>query len=231
MLTRQTSFSDVCGTMDALKRLLNQERESVSLEPANTLDPLFSDALFMLGRMRDRIETYEAFREKLRGILSRLERIERLDTETAEHAAAILRACTESQQAFADADIERMGQLAEEIRAVANAHEHCLRQYKDLALETGDLFVEVKGQRPWLIAEEGKRSLVEDAKRAYQAWLPPEPHSSMLLDWLSASRAHVPEGRAPDGEPLVQFEDGGRMRMSQIRWDPEIRNFYPTEQR
>jgi len=228
MISGQTSFSDVCGTMDELKRLLHEEYEKVSLEPSATINPLLSDALFMLGRMKNRIEEYKTFQKKLRCIFSQLERIEDVDIKKAEDAIAILRDHTKSKETFENADTEKMSEFAERIRSVASALEHCLRTYKDLALKIHDSFVEIKGKRPWLITEDVKLSLVQAVKREHQAWLPPEPHGSKLLEWLSASRAHIPEQRGPDSEPVVQFEDGGCILMSQVRWNHEIQNFHPA---
>ena len=228
MISGQTSFSDVCGTMDELKRLLREEYDKVSSKPSGTLNPLLSDALFMLGRMKKRIEEYKTSRKKLRDILSQLERIKDVDAKKAEDAIAIFRDCTKSKETFENADTEKMSEFAEKTRSVANALEHCLRTYKDLILKIHDVFVEIKGKRHWLITEDAKLSLVEAIKREHQAWLPPEPHGRKLLEWLSASRAHIPEQRGPGGEPVVQFEDGGCILMSQVRWNPEIQNFHPT---
>ena len=69
---------------------------------------------------------------------------------------------------------------------------------------------------------------------AWEAWLPSEPHRARLVDFLSKSRAYViwPDGSANGrGEqPLVQFEDGGLMPMSEVRWSDAVRNFYPASQ-
>ena len=58
MAFRRTLFSDVCGTMDELRRLLCEEYEHIARDPAGLVNPLLEDALFMLGRMRNRQEEY-----------------------------------------------------------------------------------------------------------------------------------------------------------------------------
>jgi hypothetical protein len=100
--------------------------------------------------------------------------------------------------------------------------------HKDLALRTHQAFLDVKGSRPWLTTEEGQSTLLATVRKQYQAWLPPDPHRERLLNWLSRSRAHLPEEKGPGGEPYVQFEDGGCILMSQVRWSEEIGNFHPA---
>lgn len=225
-MSDQTAFSDVCGTMDELKRLLSEEHAKVSSTPGAAVRPLLSDALFMLHRMKTRVGENKAFRKKLQDALARMAKIEDVDIARARVAIAALRACTRSRKAFKDADMRRMDALAEEIRSIASAGEHSLRTYKDLALQIHDAFIEIKGKRPWLITEDMNLSLVETLRKEHQAWLPPEPHGGILLEWLSASRAHIPGRRGINGEPFVQFEDGGCILMSQARWNPDIRNFH-----
>ena len=89
---RQTSFSDVCGTVDELKRLLREGQDGPdgrSLRVA--LERLLDDAAFMLRRMGSRIEEYGAFRDELQGIVDRLAQIEAVDTRPAAEAIASLR--------------------------------------------------------------------------------------------------------------------------------------------
>jgi hypothetical protein len=54
---RRTRFSDVCGTIDELKRLLHQEPESSVAQP-QVLESLIDDALFMEARMEVRLKQY-----------------------------------------------------------------------------------------------------------------------------------------------------------------------------
>ena len=98
----------------------------------------------------------------------------------------------------------------------------------DLALRTGEIFNGVRGARPWLMADEESAGFVEELVREYQAWMPPEPHRSELLKLLAASRATVVPAPEPGSDPVVQFHDGGAIRMSLVRYDPGIRNFRPA---
>lgn len=217
--------------MDELKRLLREAHEEVPVNPQATLAPLLSDAQFMLGRMKQRIEEYERARKALRDIVSAMEGIEDSDTHAAEEAIAVLHRRIGSREAFARADTHEMGQLAEAIRSAANGCEHRLRKYKDQMLNIHEAFDGIRGGRPWLTTAATATSLRAALEREHQAWLPGDPHRGQLLEWLVTSSAHIPEARGPGGEPFVQFEDGGCMLMSQVRWHPEIRNFHPASAR
>jgi len=48
------------------------------------------------------------------------------------------------------------------------------------------------------------------------------------MEFLVKSRAYVIEASQPGEQPTVQFEDGGLIPMSKVRWDPDIENFYPA---
>ena len=72
-MTRNTRFSDVCGTMDELKRLAVEEPGRLHDQPAAEVIPLLEDALYMIGRMEQRVHEYEVFRERLRDLLAQLD--------------------------------------------------------------------------------------------------------------------------------------------------------------
>jgi hypothetical protein len=226
---RQTRYSDVCGTTDAFKALLKNEYDRAAADPQGVLGPLLEDALYMIGRMRTRREAYLAYVEQVRGVLDLLASVEDPGDRDAEDGARFIRACIASSEEFRGVAVEKIEGASERIRRVAGNHEQMLRQYKDLALTLHEQFMAIKGSRPWLVEEEDKGSLLEALRRQYQAWLPPEPHCDHLLDWLSRARAAVLEERLPDGQPAVQFEDGGSIPMSQVRYDTEVKNFHPAE--
>ena len=226
MSLRQTLFSDVCGTMDELKRLVHEEPERVAADPEGTIVPLVKDALFMLERMETRLSEYRRLREEVGSAVSQCEPVPKPDPKKVREA--LVRISDVLGSSGRGPDVDTVDTLAEETRAVASAQEHRLRAQKDLALKLHDLFVRIKGSRPWILSEADAESHGEAIKKRYQAWLPPEPHSGELLGRLADSRASVVEDGGPDGEPMVQFMDGGAMRMSQVRWDPHVRNFHPA---
>jgi len=54
---RETRFSDVCGTIDELRKMLDEGRRN--LEETTAVLNLIDDALYMIGRMLSRIREYE----------------------------------------------------------------------------------------------------------------------------------------------------------------------------
>ena len=228
METRQTLFSDVCGTMDELKRLHHEEYQRILKHPASLLDPLLRDAEFMLGSMGDRLERYDRFRADVRSLLERSQQFEPISTQQADDALDFLGQLVAASDGYEGADVEAINEAAEDIRAVATEQEHRLRAHKELALKLYDMFLDVKGGRPWILADHETGSYKEGLRKQYQSWLPPEPHGTMLLDRLAESGAVVVDGPRSDGEPDIKFEDGGSIAMSQVRWDPNVRNFHPA---
>jgi hypothetical protein len=228
MKSHQTRFSDVCGTMDELKRLLYEEYEKAASKPKDFIEPLLEDALFMLGRMKERLKEYKDFREEITKVSSLLNQVKDANVQNAEDAVVFLHTCIRSKKAFRGVKIKKMDEAAEAIRTVAGTQENRLRSFKDLALKVYSLFGEICGDRAWLIDEADSKSFIEKLKRKYQAWLPPQPHCDKLLKLLKNSRVYVLEKMGAGGEPVVQFEDGGSIPMSRIRYDPKIQNFYPA---
>lgn len=228
METRQTLFSDVCGTMDELKRLHHEENRRLEKDPTGILSPLLRDAEFMLGSMGDRLERYDRFRADVRSLLEQSEHTDPIATRKADDALEFLRQLVAAPDRYGSVDVEAISKAAEDIRAVATEQEHRLRAHKELALKLNELFLEVKGGRPWILADQEAESYKEGLRKHYQSWLPPEPHGAMLLDRLAESGAVVVEGSRSDGEPDIRFEDGGSIAMSQVRWDPNVRNFHPA---
>ena len=224
MSSRQTRFSDVCGTMDEMKRLLHEEHERVASDPEGTILPLLADALYMIGRMKARSEEYLRFRDRISNILSHLDQLDHVDPQKACQAIESQSRSLKSQSL----DVRELDALAESTRAVASAQEHELRAHKELTLKLHDEFVKIKGNRAWLMFADHAESPEKTMEKTYQAWLPPQPHRAELLKKLAASRAFVTTSEQPDGEPMVQFMDGGAMRMSQVRWEPAVKNFHPA---
>jgi hypothetical protein len=227
-MTHQSRFSDVCGTIDELKRLLRDDYAEVALDPEAAIAPLLADARFMLGRMRTRLAEYEEFKERLREVLLLMDCLAEVHAQPADEGLRSLGHCIRSGEDFGSSPVLDMEAAAESIRAVAGSQEDRLRGFMDLALKAGELFEGIRGARPWLMAAAESAEFVDELVREYQAWMPPEPHRSELLKFLAASRATVVPAAEPGSDPVVQFHDGGAMRMSLVRYDAEIRNFRPA---
>jgi hypothetical protein len=225
---RQTQASDVCGAMDELKRLAVEEPERLHAQARELALPLLEDGLYMIGRMRERLAEYEGFRETLRSVLADLDAIAPVSPASAQRGEESLRAWVEGG-APVDADgVGHVHEAAEDVRAVASDQENRLRRYKELALALHDAFQSVRGSRAWLVDDSEKAPLIDQLRRRYQAWLPPEPAGSKALEWLVADALHIADAPLPDGQPLVLFRDGGAIPMSKLRWSDELGNFYPA---
>lgn len=226
--TRETRFSDVCGTIDELKRLLAEEYERVAADSQGIVDPLLEDTVFMTDRMDRRFREYGECREKLKELCSLMERVAEVDRAAVAEAAESFQERVKDRGSFESESVPEMNDWAEAIRAVANAQEGTLRSCMDLWLKVGELFQRVKGTRAWVVSADEKESFVGEVARKYQAWLPPEPHRAKLFWFLRDSRASIVEGAGPGDEPGIQFEDGGRIPLSRVRYDENIENFYPA---
>ncbi len=234
--TRTTRFSDVCGTTDELKRLLYEEPELLAAAPA-ILRELVTDQLYMLDRMELRLRGYRQLRDDVARLHRALESIDPPRRAEADRAAAALEPLLEDGQPLGDAETTAIVDYAEQIRSVAGHLEQILRAHMDVALALVESYERARGGRPWPMP--GATAAADPAAApavpsAWEAWLPSEPHRARLVDFLSKSRAYViwPDGSANGrGEqPLVQFEDGGLMPMSEVRWSDAVRNFYPASQ-
>ena len=225
--TRTTRFSDVCGTTDELKRLLYEERERVAAAPA-ILRELVTDQLYMLDRMELRLRDYRQLRDDVARLHRALESVDSPRRPEADRAAAALRPLLEDDQPLGDAETTAIVDYAEQIRSVAGHLEQILRAHMDVALALVESYERARGGRPWPIpgaTAEADPDAAPAVPSTWEAWLPSEPHRARLVDFLSKSRAYViwPDGSANGrGEqPLVQFEDGGLMPMSEVRWSDD----------
>ena len=65
--TRQTKYSDICGSINELKQLMAEQPNLAEAEP-DRMFRLLDDMGYMLGRLAKRREDYEAFVEAVRGV-------------------------------------------------------------------------------------------------------------------------------------------------------------------
>ena len=228
MVTRQTRFSDVCGTMDEFKRMHVEEYECILDDPPAAVTTLLEDARYMLLRMQQRIGEYDDYRARVASALQRLDEESSTDTEPAERALAFLDDLSRSQGDYAATGVPEIAELAEAIRSVASSLEHELRSRMELALELNRLFLEIKRDRPWVLDDGDTGSYKLQVEAKYQSWLPSEPHRTLLLDRLASATAEIIDDGQPGAEPMVQFDDGGSMAMSQVRYDATVQNFHPA---
>ena len=221
---RTTRYSDVCGTIDELKRLLWEERPRASGGDTAVAD-LVRDISFMMDRMDGRARAYAEFREALRGLVAAMDGLAPSPrAEAGPREAAVLRAI--GQGVSSDAAAEELCVRLEEIRDVANRMERLLRSSRTLASRVSRAYREVRGERSWAVDEEGSARLLP-IPAEYEGWLPPRPHREIVLDWISRGRLHLRAGEVP----LIEFEDGGTMPLSDARWSDEVKNFHRKDEK
>jgi hypothetical protein len=210
---RATRFSDVCGTIDELKRVVYEEPQTVATSP-ESLAALFGDALFMLQRMEPRLHEYQRFRAEVVALATALQ--EMGDAPRYDPAAPLLEALLQRGQVLGEDERAAVVAEAEAIRNVAIDLEKRLYRYKDLALALGRAYRDIQGSRSWVLdGDEAETAAGLPGQPAWARWLPPSPHRERILRYLRAARAHlVSTGDIGDGweqPPLLEFEDGGAL--------------------
>ena len=228
---RRTHFSDVCGTIDELKRRLHEEPETSAGQPS-ALTALIDDALYMEERMEQRLREYEAFREQVVAIAAALAQQPGSRRDDAITLAPPLKAQLARGRVLSPEERAETIATAEAIRQVAQELENTLGRYKQLALDLERAYREIRGNRSWVLQDETAPPDGTAGDAAWMRWLPASPHRERIVRYLRAGRAHMlppPDGGLADRPPLVQFEDGGVMPLPLVRWDDDVRNFYPAD--
>ena len=147
--TRQTTYYDVCGTIDELERLLKEDPEIAQTNHEHLLK-LIDDACYMLSRMERRRGNYKDFAEAVKSLSKRLSQVTGPDTADAFEKADRLKEIIRNDPESISRELQSIFEMAEGIRAVANRMEkEVLYAYRDLAIELGKLYAEIKGSRKW----------------------------------------------------------------------------------
>lgn len=223
---RTTRFSDICGSLDEIKRSL---REDAAPDP-QALVALIEDIRYMFGRMDRRLREYARFEQEAEAILAQWRTVGPSNQESALAIASQLAESLRHPPTEREA-VEALCAQAEEIRSVANALEQKLRRCRDAALALYHLYRRVRGERDWSQEEctsaPGAGTEAELADRLAE-WLPPPPHRERILQFLARGRAHLLPASEPGGAPVVEFEDGGVMALPDVRWSDGVENFYPA---
>ena len=217
---RETRFSDVCGTIDELRKILSGELNDSEIKEAfNLLD----DAIYMISRMTKRLHEYDASREELRSILKKMDEVKAADYEAAFKSAERLKEMI-SSRLLNERSLEKAVELAEKIRKIAGSLEGALRLYKEAYLDLIELYGGIKGLRDWGKDEEERLGVslpilmpLENILKEAEPWLPPEPHRGKLIEFIKRGRAYI-QPRKRGQPPLVYFEDGGAIPLHKVRY-------------
>jgi hypothetical protein len=143
-----TKHVDVCGTIDEIKALLEQQPELADISPEVLLG-LLDHALKMLERMDQRLQTYREFARSVDAVSRRMDELEHPDHGPAPGLAAQLRVHLAQGSDHVRAALPQMFDLAEAIRTIAGDSETVLYSYRDLAIELGALYERIREARDW----------------------------------------------------------------------------------
>ena len=145
---RATQYSDVCGTMDELNRVFAEEPDRIADDPEYLL-ALLEDALYMIRRMDARQQRYFEFAGQLAALAEKAQAVEEQSAAPAEAGAGALRDVLKADPGGARAQLDRLNELAEQIRDVANRQEARLRDHKAAAIRVFEAYQAIKGRRDW----------------------------------------------------------------------------------
>lgn len=143
-----TKHVDVCGTLDELKRLWEEHPELADTDPDQLLQ-LLGHAVGMLRRMKHRLEAYRSFAEAVSGRAAEMLQLKHPDHTPVSALADRLQSFIRQGGRTVAANLEAMFDAAESIRAIANESEQVLYRYRDLAIEVGALYEDIRGARQW----------------------------------------------------------------------------------
>ena len=146
--TRQTHYSDVCGTIDEFKKVLEEKPEMAQSHPAYLFE-LIDDACYMLSRMQGRRGKYREFAAAVASVSEALSHVGGPEPEDAYGKADEIRDFLESKPDNVTEGLQELYELAEGIRDVANNMEGTLKAYSDLSKELGKLYTQIRGSRKW----------------------------------------------------------------------------------
>lgn len=145
-VSRQTRFNDVCGTIDEFEKRISSEQPSDKSE----LLLLIDDVCYLLSRMQRRREQYRSALRTVIDIVQKMEEITGPDVEIAYEKAKRIRSIINQHSGELLNDVDTLVNLSEEIREVANRMEkEVLYPFRDLFIELGDVYEQVKGSRIW----------------------------------------------------------------------------------
>jgi len=151
---RATQYSDVCGSLNELKRIFAEEPERAAQEP-EYLQSLIDDARYMMGRMYRRQREYNEFAEALAALCEEMAEVPLQDRAPADEAFDEIERMLHDDPDSAKTNRHRLDELAEQARAVANGQEARLREHKAVALRVRQAYLQVKGARDWSKEESG----------------------------------------------------------------------------
>ncbi len=153
---RQTAYSDVCGCSFEAADII-KEADALSDQDVARIRELEQDVDYMVARMDGRLQKYSDFAASLESIARKIGEIARPDPgdvgEYFEEASKLLRLGPLNSESR-----ERLTDLTERARLVAQAQEDTMKEKKVLAIQALLAFEALRGARNWDEAIEEVRS-------------------------------------------------------------------------
>jgi hypothetical protein len=148
-VSRQTNYSDVCGTIDEFKNLLQTQPELAENDPSRLFE-LLDDVCYLLSRMQRRREAYKSAVEAVVSMADKLKQVTGPNVEDAYQKADVLKEFLNESPDRVSGKLDELFNIAEEMRDVANRIEQeALYPYRDLFIELGEIYTQIKGSRTW----------------------------------------------------------------------------------
>jgi hypothetical protein len=148
-VSRQTNYSDVCGTIDEFKKLLKDQPDIAKDDPSRLFE-LIDDVCYLLSRMQRRREAYKEALETVSIVLEKLKQVEGPNTQDAYQKADILKEFLKESPEKVTEKLDYIYEVVEGMRDVANCMESkALYPYRDLFIELGEVYAQIKGSREW----------------------------------------------------------------------------------
>jgi hypothetical protein len=148
-VSRQTNYSDVCGTIDEFKNLLQTKPELAKNDPSRLFE-LIDDVCYLLSRMQRRREAYNASAEAIVKLAEQLKQLAGPNVDDAYQRADILKNFLKENPDEVSGKLNELFKVSEEMRDVANRMEQeVLYPYRELFIEIGEIYSQVKGSRSW----------------------------------------------------------------------------------
>ena len=144
---RQTAYSDVCGCSFEAADII-KEADALSDQDVARIHELEQDVDYMVARMDGRLQKYSDFAASLESIATKIGEIARPDPgdvgEYFEEASKLLRLGPLNSESR-----ERLTDLTERARLVAQAQEDTMKEKKVLAIQALLAFEALRGARNW----------------------------------------------------------------------------------
>jgi len=145
-LPYMSRYSDVCGTIDALKLQVQEAVESGKGDPEEWRR-LLNEAMIMIDRMFSRVKEYLLFQQEVWFELGKMGEVPRPDGSLVEsHHDLLTRQFNLPTERI---DLQEVFAAAEGVRQMATILEQALYPLRDRAINIGSHYERLRGARQW----------------------------------------------------------------------------------